>query len=100
MSHKTNLKTNLFNNRDSILSLAQKYGVRNIKVFGSVSRGQETNISDIDLLIEMDEERSLLEFVAFQQAVEDLLKCKIDLAEPNTLHPLFKAQILEEAIAL
>lgn len=83
-----------------ILTIAQKYGAKNLRIFGSVARGQESELSDIDILLEMDAQQGLLEQIAFAQALEDLLGCKVDLAEEETLHPLIKNRVMQEAIAL
>lgn len=90
----------LMQKKVDILTIAQKYGAKNLRIFGSVARGQESELSDIDILLEMDAQQGLLEQIAFAQALEDLLGCKVDLAEEETLHPLIKNRVMQEAIAL
>ncbi|MGL5510852.1 MAG: nucleotidyltransferase family protein [Microcoleaceae cyanobacterium] len=90
----------LENKRQEILEITNRYGASNVRVFGSVARGEDTTQSDIDFLIELKPDCSLLEQIGLMQSLEDLLECKIDLVEPDTLHPLIKEQILQEAIPL
>ncbi len=90
----------LVNQRDEIYRLARLYGVTRIRVFGSVSQKQETDASDIDLLIDVDPNRSLLDLALFSNELEDILGRKVDLVTEPALHPLLKTQILQEAIAL
>jgi hypothetical protein len=90
----------LINRRDEIYCLAGRYGVTQIRVFGSVSQKQETDSSDIDLLIDVDPDRSLLDLALFSNELEDILGRKVDLVTEPALHPLLRTQILQEAVAL
>jgi len=90
----------LVNRRDEIYSLARQHGVTRIRVFGSVSHKQETDTSDIDLLIDVDANRSLLDLAIFSNELEDILGRKVDLVTEPALHPLLKTQILQEAALL
>jgi predicted nucleotidyltransferase len=86
--------------RDEIYTLSRQYGVTRIRVFGSVSRKQETETSDINLLIDVDADHSLLDIALFSNDLEDILGRKVDLMTEPALHPLFKTQILVEASLL
>jgi len=90
----------LVTRRDEIYRLARPYGVTRIRVFGSVSHKQETSSSDIDLLIDMDADRSLLDLALLSNDLEDILGRKVDLVTEPALHPLLKTQILQEAALL
>lgn len=90
----------LITRRDEIYGLARQYGVTRIRVFGSVSHKQETDSSDIDLLIDMDADRSLLDLALLSNDLEDILGRKVDLVTEPALHPLLKTQILQEAALL
>lgn len=70
----------------------------NVRVFGSVARGEARPTSDIDLLIKMDATRSLLDYVALMQDLEDLLGHRIDLVIEPDLHPTIRERVLAEAI--
>lgn len=95
-----NKKTMIQQKRKQILDIATQYGASNVRIFGSVARGEETPGSDIDFLVELDPNCTLLDQIALIQSLEDLLECKIDLAETESLHPLIKEQVLQEAIPL
>jgi predicted nucleotidyltransferase len=86
--------------RSEITTLGLRYGARNIRVFGSVARGEDTEESDIDLLVEMDEDRSLLDLVGFQQALAASTGRKTDVLTERALNPYLRERILAEAIAL
>jgi len=86
--------------RQAIIEIADSYGVSNLRIFGSVARGEERSDSDIDFLVDIAKGVSLLDYVGFIQALEDLLGCKVDVAEPEMLHPRIKNQVMQEAIPL
>lgn len=86
--------------REQIIAIAAKHGASNIRVFGSVARGEATNTSDIDLLIDLEPERSLFSLIALKQELEGILNCQVDLAEPNSLHQLIRDRVLKEAVKL
>jgi hypothetical protein len=73
---------------------------RNVRVFGSAARGDAGPASDVDLLVEMESGRSLLDFVGLWQELEDLLGLKVDLVSDRGISPYLREQILSEAIAL
>jgi predicted nucleotidyltransferase len=84
-------------NRQIILNLAHRNGVRNVQVFGSVARNQATGTSDLDLLVELESNRSLLDRIAFMQDLEDILGVPVDVVTADALHPLVRDEILEQA---
>ena len=92
--------TTIQQNRQEILSLAQKHGVTNIKVFGSFARGEENEKSDVDFLVEMEKDRSLLDIGGLVMDLQDLLHRTIDVVEPNGLHYLIRDEVLKEAIPI
>jgi predicted nucleotidyltransferase len=65
--------------RGAILRIAAKRGVRNVRVFGSVARGEATDFSDVDLLVDLEPGKSLLDLGAFQVDVQDLLAHRVDV---------------------
>jgi len=83
--------------RQTILKLASKYGVKNLRVFGSVARGEATNKSDLDLLADIDDDRSLLDVVGLEQDLEELLGRKVDLLTEGGVSPYLKDRIYKEA---
>jgi uncharacterized protein len=90
----------LLNQREKILQTASKYGASNIQIFGSVARQQNTSDSDIDFLVELDTQRTLLDQIALIQDLEELLGCRVDVVELDCLHEVIRSQVLQEAIPL
>lgn len=86
--------------REEILKLAARRGARNVRLFGSLARGEEEAGSDVDLLVEMEEGRSLLDLSHLLQDMEDLLGCPVHVVEPEALHRVIRRRILEEAVPL
>ncbi|MDV3002409.1 MAG: hypothetical protein N5P05_004064 (plasmid) [Chroococcopsis gigantea SAG 12.99] len=86
--------------REEILELARKYHSNNIRVFGSVARGEATEDSDVDLLIDFTPEQDLFDFIRFTRSLKELLGCNVDVAHESALHHSIKEQILSEAIPL
>lgn len=93
-------KAHLQAHREEILSLAKKRGARNIRVFGSVARGQAGANSDIDFLVDMEPGRSLLDLSGFSVDLEHLLHTKVDVVTESGLSPYLRDRILNEATPL
>jgi predicted nucleotidyltransferase len=83
--------------RETILSIARQHGAFNVRVFGSVARGDATPESDVDLLVKFEPHRSLLDQIKLQQALEDLLGCRVEVISEDGLYWLLKRRILKEA---
>jgi predicted nucleotidyltransferase len=83
--------------REEILRLAEKHGARNVRVFGSVVRGEEGPQSDVDLLVTMGEERSYFDLVRLMDALAELLSRDVDIITDDGLSPLLRDRILAEA---
>lgn len=86
--------------RSEILSLAARHGVRNIRVFGSVARGDDHSDSDIDFLVEIEQGRSLLDLIAFEQDLSELLDRRVEVLTDGGISPYLQHQILDEAASL
>jgi predicted nucleotidyltransferase len=86
--------------RDEILRIAARHGARNVRVFGSVARGEDQADSDVDLLVEMEDDRSLLDLVALEQDLEELLARNVDVLTDASIHPTLRARIAADARAL
>jgi predicted nucleotidyltransferase len=82
------------------MQLAAKYGIRRVRVFGSVSRDQASAASDVDLLVDFEQGRSLLDQVGFEQDVAALLGCRVDVVAEGGISPYMEKQILEDAVPL
>ena len=82
---------------DEILRLVDHHGAHNVRIFGSVARGQTDADSDLDLLVEFDADRSLLDRIALMQDLKDLLGIDVDVVTQRALHRDLQAQILRDA---
>jgi len=87
-------------NRTAILELLASHHASNPRLFGSVMRGDDTQSSDIDMLVDMPKSVSLLEVAQLELALGDLLGHTIDLVIADELHPRIRSQVLAEARAL
>jgi hypothetical protein len=83
--------------RQEILDIAAKHGARNLRVFGSVARGEARPESDLDILVEMEPGRSLMDHIALMQDLEDLLQRKVDVVSEKALHWYIRDRVLAEA---
>ncbi len=86
--------------RDDVLRLAKRHGARNIRVFGSVARGDASDASDLDLLVDWEAGRSLLDHVGLVQDLEELLGTKVHVGTERSLHWYIRDRILNEATPL
>jgi hypothetical protein len=86
--------------KDKIIPVLRRYDVRKASVFGSFVRGEESEGSDIDILVEFKGEKSLLDLVGLKIELEGVLGRKVDVLTYNSLHPLLKDRILKEQKAI
>jgi hypothetical protein len=86
--------------REAILRLASRRGARNVRVFGSVARGDDREDSDVDFLVEMEPGRSLLDLGGLLMDLQDLLGCRVDVVTENGLRPRIRERVLKEAVPL
>jgi hypothetical protein len=94
MAHKELLKEK----RKDILSIAAKYGARNVRIFGSLARGEADERSDIDFLVEMEPGRSLLDLGGLQAELEALFGCPVDVVTEKGLKARIRDRVLSEAV--
>ena len=83
--------------RDEILRLAAQHGARNVRVFGSVVRGEATPSSDVDFLVELESGRSLFDLGGLLVDLQDLLGCEVDVVSDRGLHWYIRDRVLAEA---
>jgi predicted nucleotidyltransferase len=86
--------------REEILRIAGHHGARRVRIFGSVARGEATESSDLDLLVDWDPGRSLLDHARLMQDLESLLKIKVHVGTEQLLHWYVRDRILQEATPL
>lgn len=92
-----NARELLESNRDRILNIAATHGAFNIRVFGSVARGQDDSASDIDFLVDMEPGRTLLDRAALLVALQDLLGRRVDVATERSLKDRIRQRAIREA---
>jgi|SRR5690554_1231975 len=100
MAERTSIHALVRERRSDILRLADQHGAYRVRLFGSVIRGEDDDTSDLDLLIEMREDRDLLDRIALKQDLEDLLGIDVDVVTDNALHPILRSKIQKEAVEL
>ena len=86
--------------REEILVIAKRHHAPNIRVFGSVARGESTEDSDVDFLVDVAPEQSVLDLISLIYDLSDLLGCKVDVAQSTVLNPLMRDEVLKDAISL
>lgn len=86
--------------RAQVLDLAERYGARNVRMIGSVARGEDGPASDLDLLVDLERGRSLLDHAALMIELEQLLGCKVDVATEQGLRSRVRDRVLSEAVPL
>ncbi len=86
--------------REEILTTAARHGARNVRVFGSVARGQADDKSDIDLLVDMEPGRSLLDLGGLWHDLNTLLGVKVDVVTEKGLRRRIRDRVIKEAIPL
>jgi len=86
--------------RREILQLAAEHGARNVRIFGSVARGEAKATSDVDVLVEMEPGRSLLDRAALLVSLRELLECEVDIATEKSLRPRIREEVIREAVPL
>lgn len=96
MAIKELLKTK----RTEILRIAEKHGGKNVRVFGSVARGDEGKHSDIDLLVELEPGRSLMDHAAMILELQESLGYRVDVISDRGIKPRIRDIVLQEAIPL
>ena len=95
-----NIRTVLQAQRNDILSIAARYGARNVRVFGSVARDEVRPDSDVDILVDMESGRSLFDLGGLLCDLQTLLGVDVDVVTEKGLRPRIRDQVMREAIPL
>ena len=88
----------LQSHREAVRQIVRQHHALNVRVFGSVLRGEDTDDSDLDLLVEPTPETTLMDIGAIRYELHKLLGVPVDVLTPNALPESFRAQVLSEAI--
>jgi len=86
--------------REDIRRIASAHGADNVRVFGSTARGEQGTISDLDLLVDMAEGRSLFDLIALSNDLEESLGVEVDVVTEASLSPYIRDRVLGEAVPL
>lgn len=82
--------------KSTLIPILKRNGVIRAALFGSIVRGDDTEHSDVDVLVEFEKGKNLLDLVGLKMELEDILNRKVDVITYNSLHPLLKDYILSE----
>jgi predicted nucleotidyltransferase len=86
--------------KEQILQVAASYGAHNVRVFGSVARGDSAAGSDIDFLVELDPDRTLMDLGGLLMDIQAILDAPVDVATERMLRPKVRQQALRDAVPL
>jgi len=89
-------RTKIEDIKDTLIKVLKKYKVKRAALFGSIVRGEVTEDSDIDLVIEFEGKRSLLDLVRLKLELQELLGREVDVITYRSIHPLLRERILSE----
>lgn len=85
---------------ERIIDILRRNGVKRAAFFGSIVRGEMTDESDVDLLVEFEKRKSLLDLAGLKIELEDALNRRVDVLTYRSLHPLLKERILAEQVRI
>lgn len=91
---------NILSIKEQAAPILEKYGVIRASLFGSVARGEDTEKSDVDILVEVSDKKSLFDMMDIQFALEDALDKKVDLVEYKAIKPRLRPYILKDQIQI
>jgi len=86
--------------KETLAGVLERNGVKKAAIFGSVARGEATEESDIDILVEFEGRKSLLDLSGLKLELEDILGRKVDVLTYGSLHPLLRDRILKEQVLI
>lgn len=92
-----NLIENIQANREAIIQAAGRHGVTNVRLFGSVARGEARPDSDVDILVDLVPGRNLFDLGGFLMDLQDILACPVHVVTEGSLHSFIRERVLQEA---
>jgi uncharacterized protein len=86
--------------RRDILAIASRHGASNVRIFGSVARGESRPDSDVDFLVDFEDGVSLMDHAGLMVDLEEFLQCKVDVGAARALKPRVRDRVLTDALPL
>ena len=86
--------------RDEILRISANHGAYNVRIFGSVARGEADGESDLDVLVDLEPGRNLFDLGGLLMELQELLQCRVDVVTERGLRPRIRERVLAEAVRL
>lgn len=93
-------REDIFQKREAILEIAARRGAHDVRIFGSVARGDAREGSDLDLIVRFDTHRSLLDHGGLVMDLRELLGIDVDVIDEDAMRERFREHVLKEAVAL
>jgi len=93
-------RQDVLDRRESILAIARRYGAHDVRMFGSVARGDATESSDLDLIVRFDPDRTLFDHGGLIMDLRDLLGVKVDVISEAGMRDRFRRHVMKEAMPL
>jgi uncharacterized protein len=94
------MKALVVTKREEIKQLAANYGAHNVRLFGSVARREARSDSDVDVLVDLEPDRSLFDLGGLLMELQNLLGCKVDVVTEQGLRPRIRERVLRDAVPL
>jgi predicted nucleotidyltransferase len=94
------MKALVVTKREEIKQLAANYGAHNVRLFGSVARREARSDSDVDVLVDLEPDRSLFDLGGLLMELQNLLGCKVDIVTEQGLRPRIRERVLRDAVPL
>lgn len=93
-------KDEILNRRHEIIAVAERYGATDVRIFGSVARGESTEDSDLDLIVCFEPGRSLFDHGGLLMDLQDLLGVKVDVISENGIRNRWRKHLMDEGVPL
>jgi predicted nucleotidyltransferase len=93
-------KHDVLKRKEEIIAVATRYGASNIRIFGSVARGDATEASDLDLIVRLEPGRSLFDLGGLLMDLRDLLGIKVDVISENGIRDRWRDHLMAESVPL
>ena len=93
-------KAEILARRDEILAIARKHGASDVRIFGSVARGDANEQSDLDIVVRFERGRTLMDHAALVGELSDLFGVRVDVVDADGMRPRFRALVEREMVAL